>query len=142
MLRGKIAPAEKGRAVRNWKRPLALALGLLGLGAGAAVVLALRPPCLIREATGLYCGACGFTRMAEELLRGHFAAAFWQNPYLFCLLPLLAAWLAGEALCWLRARPPLWRRRWFLWGLAAVAALGMGFTVLRNLPGFGCLRPG
>ena len=71
--------------------------------------MALRPPCLILKSTGLYCGACGFTRMVEELLQGNVGAAFRQNPYMFALLPLAGAYLAGEAACYLRQRPPLWK---------------------------------
>ena len=93
------------------------------------------------ESTGLYCGACGVTRMVEELLRGRWEAAFWQNPYMFFVLPLAALWLGGEVLCYVRGRPPLWRRRWMLGILLAAVAAGAVFTVLRNLPGFEMLRP-
>ena len=124
-------------------RPQALRAGLAAgaLAAGTAAFLALRPPCLILESTGLYCGACGVTRMVEELLRGRWEAAFWQNPYMFFVLPLAALWLGGEALCYDRGRPPLWRRRWMLGVLLAAVAAGAVFTVLRNLPGFEMLRP-
>ena len=52
------------------RRLLRVALAALALAAAAALFLALRPPCLILKSTGLYCGACGFTRMVEELLQG------------------------------------------------------------------------
>ena len=113
----------------------------LALLAGAGLLLLLRPPCPILEATGYYCGACGVTRMVEEALQGHWAAAFRQNPYMFMALPLAALWLAGEAACYLLGKPPLWRRKWMTALLGAVLGAGIVFTVLRNLPGFPLLRP-
>ena len=145
LLRKAAAPAflpGKGDGRNGSKnRPQAFAGGTGALAAGAAALLILRPPCLILESTGLYCGACGVTRMVEELLRGRWEAAFWQNPYMFFVLPLAALWLGGEALCYVRGRPPLWRRRWMLGVLLAAVAAGAVFTVLRNLPGFEMLRP-
>ena len=107
----------------------------------AALLLLLRPPCLILESTGYYCGACGVTRLVEELLQGHVEAAFRQNVYMFFVLPLAALWLVGEAACYLGGRRPLWKRRWMQALLVCVAAAGVAFTVLRNLPGLECLQP-
>ena len=107
----------------------------------AALLLLLRPPCLILESTGYYCGACGVTRLVEELLQGHVEAAFRQNVYMFFVLPLAALWLVGEAVCYLTGRRPLWKRRWMQALLVCVAAAGVAFTVLRNLPGLECLQP-
>ena len=105
------------------------------------LLLLLRPPCLILESTGYYCGACGVTRLVEELLQGHVEAAFRQNVYMFFVLPLAALWLVGEAACYLGGRRPLWKRRWMQALLVCVAAAGVAFTVLRNLPGLECLQP-
>lgn len=118
-----------------------VALAALALAAAGGALLLARPPCLIREATGYYCGACGFTRMVEELLHGHVGEAFRQNPYMFFVLPLGLAWLLGEVVCCLRGSRPLYRRRWAQLLGAAVAAVGLAFTVVRNLPGFEWLRP-
>ena len=49
------------------RRLLRVGLAALALTAGAALLLLLRPPCLILESTGYYCGACGVTRLVEEL---------------------------------------------------------------------------
>ena len=106
-----------------------------------ALLLLLRPPCLILESTGYYCGACGVTRLVEELLQGHVEAAFRQNVYMFFVLLLAALWLVGEAACYLGGRRPLWKRRWMQALLVCVAAAGVAFTVLRNLPGLECLQP-
>ena len=119
------------------RRLLRMALAALALAAAAALFLALRPPCLILKSTGLYCGACGFTRMVEELLQGNVGEAFRQNPYMFALLPLSGAYLA----CYLRQRPPLWKRKGMQALLAVAVGAGIVFTVLRNLPGFEALRP-
>ena len=123
------------------RRLLRVALAALALAAAAALFLALRPPCLILKSTGLYCGACGFTRMVEELLQGNVGAAFRQNPYMFFVLPLTCLWLLGEAVRYVAGKPPLWKRRWaaVLWG--CVLGAGLVFTVLRNLPGLECLQP-
>ena len=80
-------------------------------------------------------------RLVEELLQGHVEAAFRQNVYMFFVLPLAALWLVGEAACYLGGRRPLWKRRWMQALLVCVAAAGVAFTVLRNLPGLECLQP-
>ena len=108
------------------RRALAVLGAALALGAAAGVFFALRPPCLIWEATGFYCGACGTTRMVEELLQGRVGAAFRQNPYMFWALPLGGLWLIGEAACFVRGRRPLWRRKWMRAALAAAVAAGGG----------------
>ena len=91
------------------RRLLRVGLAALALAAGAALLLLLRPPCLILESTGYYCGACGVTRLVEELLRGRWEAAFWQNPYMFFVLPLTCLWLLGEAVRYVAGKPPLWK---------------------------------
>ena len=106
------------------RRLLRVGLAALALAAGAVLLLLLRPPCLILESTGYYCGACGVTRLVEELLQGHVEAAFRQNVYMFFVLPLAALWLVGEAVCYLTGRRPLWKRRWMQALLVCVAAQG------------------
>lgn len=132
---------SKKAAEGKGKRALQVGAVLLGLATAAAVFFLLRPPCLVLESTGFYCGACGFTRMVEELLQGHWAGAFRQNPYMFFVLPLTCLWLLGEAVRYVAGKPPLWKRRWaaVLWG--CVLGAGLVFTVLRNLPGFTFLQP-
>lgn len=123
------------------KRAAQVAVAVLALCLAAGLLVALRPPCLILKTTGHYCGACGFTRMVEELLHGRVAEAFRQNPYMFVVAPLAVVYLAGEALCYILAKKPLWKRKEIKIALAAVLAVGILFTVLRNLPGFKMLRP-
>lgn len=123
------------------KRIFRVVLVFLALSAAAGLLFWLRPPCLILETTGYYCGACGFTRMVEELLEGHVWAAFRQNPYLFVVLPLVVVYLAGEAVCYIRGRRPLWKRKWMIFVFGAVLVAGTVFALLRNLPGFEVLGP-
>ena len=123
------------------KRLLRAVLALLGLGVLGWCLYLLRPPCLILKTTGWYCGACGVTRMVERLLAGDLAGAFGENPYMFLALPLGGLWALGEAVCYVLGKRPLWRRRWMLWTLAAVLAVGLVFAVVRNLPGVSVLGP-
>ena len=60
---------------------------------------------------------------------------------MFFVLPVGAAYLVGEGVLYVRGRRPLYTRRWMLPLLVVVIAVGMVFTVLRNLPGFEALRP-
>ena len=75
-------------------------VGSPGVGGSCGAVFGPEAPCLILKSTGLYCGACGFTRMVEELLQGNVGAAFRQNPYMFVLLP----W---QGLTWREERPAI-----------------------------------
>ncbi len=113
---------------------LALAV-LAGLAGGTLwVVLVLRPPCLILRFTGFACAGCGFSRMVSALLQGDVARAFRSNPYWFCVLPVAVLYVCGEAVCFVRQRPPLLRRRWALPVLVFLLAAAVVFTVARNLP--------
>ena len=117
--------------------------GLLAaaLGMCAAVLLFLfdptsssfYPTCLFHQMTGLLCPGCGSLRAMHQLLHGHLATAFRFNPLLMLALPLGA----GFALVsWRRARAgqslnPPGLGKW-LW---IYLALGLAFTVWRNIPG-------
>lgn len=46
-------------------------------------------PCLFHLITGLKCPGCGVTRMLVSLIQLDFAAAFYHNAVLFCMLPFL-----------------------------------------------------
>jgi hypothetical protein len=115
-------------------------LALAGVGTAAAVDVALDPAhhhvplCPFRAATGWDCPLCGGLRAVNAALRGEFAAAWHANLLLWLSLPLLL-WGFGR---WVRdGRPPtLGRRAVVLVVLAAVC-----FTVVRNLPMAGALRP-
>ena len=71
----------------------------------------------------------------------HARAAFRQNPYLFVVLPLAAVYLAGEAVCYVWGKRPLWKRKWMVIVFGLVLVVGTVFALLRNLPGFEALGP-
>ena len=127
---------------RERKKRLLQAVLVLGILLGAFVAfLLVRPPCVILQTTGLYCGGCGGSRMIEEFLRGNLWGAFRQNPYLFFALPRVGVYCLGEGICYVWEKRPLWKRRWIQIGLGVLVAVGLIFTLLRNLSGFEMLRP-
>ncbi len=124
---------------KRWLKGIGLLAGLaLFL---AAVVFLIRPDCPILRFTGFYCAGCGGQRMVHSLLRGDFSAAFHHNPYLFVLCPLAAVYAVVEVCRYGKGKRLLIYSRRFRWCLIAVLALGLLFTVLRNLPGFSFLVP-
>jgi hypothetical protein len=111
------------------------------VAAGGAAVLyffapeqhAFYPRCWLYVWTGWQCPGCGGLRAAHELLHGHWAAAWQQNALLLVLLPVLAAWAAGEVVWRLTGRES-WRCfRRPVWVWAVVGALVV-FGLLRNVP--------
>ncbi|MFI0238173.1 DUF2752 domain-containing protein [Streptomyces sp. NPDC016845] len=89
------------------------------------------PGCPLRALTGLLCPGCGGTRMAYDVLHGHFATAWHDNALLLAASPfvllLLGRWLY-EGLRGRRWRPaPSPRTQLALLSAAAV------WTVLRNV---------
>ncbi len=113
----------------------ALGTGALTLGALAYIGLAdphrpgsLFPPCPFKLLTGWNCPACGGLRMTHDLLHGDVAAAVVDNVFLLVGLPLLAFWV-------------IWRikrgeQAWTLPAIVVIAVAAVGWTVVRNLPGF------
>jgi hypothetical protein len=111
--------------------------GSTALGAAALAYIATVDPhrpgavfpfCPFKVITGWDCPACGGLRMTHDVLHGNFSAAVTDNVFLLVGLPLLAIFA-------------LWRRRSgrevvtsSLLVVLAVATLG--WTVVRNLPGF------
>ena len=118
---------------------LAQPAALLGITAGLSAYVyavdpneyAVFPACPLHAATGLDCPVCGSTRAMHALFHGDLGGALSHNVLLIVLLPVLAylfvAWTAGRVGYTL---PRLWRP-WMKWG---VAALALGFLVVRNLP--------
>lgn len=88
----------------------------------------LYPPCPFKLLTGWDCPGCGGIRMTHDLLHGQLGAAFADNAFLLAGLPALAFW-------W------LWRRRQQRPAFPATVMVvlivaAVGWTVVRNLPGF------
>ena len=134
------APSARPTPARGVGAPLALAAGL---AASAGVVFLADPEgrhvplCPFRAVTGLDCPLCGGLRAVQDLVRGDLVAAADHNLLFVASLPLLATWWG----VWLeRSRrgdgasvhPPTW------WPTAALA-VGLVFTVVRNLPAWSWL---
>ncbi len=88
----------------------------------------LYPGCPFKMLTGLDCPACGGLRMTHDLVHGDLAAAAVDNVFLLVGLPLVALWWVWRRRIDRPAFPPA--------ALVAVAVAAIGWTVLRNLPGF------
>jgi hypothetical protein len=101
------------------------------------------PLCPFHAMTGLNCPLCGATRATYALMHGQFATALQDNALYVLGLPalLLLWWRWNEA-----ARDPATagvsrRRVGPAWLGAAVLALGLLFTMVRNLPAGSFLSP-
>jgi Protein of unknown function (DUF2752) len=117
--------------------PLYATLGTAAAVGGALAYVGLRdphapgfgfPPCPFRLLTGWNCPACGGIRMTHDVLNGDFAAAIVDNVFLLVGLPMLALWLLVR-----------WRTGRRLMPKSAVVTViiaVIGWTVIRNWPGF------
>jgi len=92
------------------------------------------PLCPLHAMTGWWCPLCGGTRAVHAVLHGQFRIAAQDNALLLIGLPLLVA------RCWYRART---RPGAALpaWAIVAFVLIGLGFSVLRNLPAGSWLAP-
>jgi len=99
-------------------------------------------PCPFHLVTGLYCPFCGGLRMVHDLAHGQVVRALHDDALAIPLVLLAALlWLNAAVERW-RGRPLAQvRRPAWLW--PAVAAVLVGWTVLRNLPfgPFAALQP-
>jgi hypothetical protein len=139
--------AAPSRARANLPRRL-LDPGLLGIAAAAGVLGVADvnpeqpghyPVCPTLALTGFYCPGCGGLRAVHALAHGDLALALHRNP----LIVLAVPFLAWAYVAWLRRRVLGRAATWYpqpalMWSVLAVVA---GFTLLRNLPGFGWLAP-
>ena len=135
------AAAEVG-ARRPWLAPALVAAGALGAGLYVAAVdpseAGHYPTCPIRALTGLACPGCGSTRAMHALAHLDLGAAVGYNVLAVAALPVLALmWFRWTARRLGHGAPPRAAPR-AIWALAAVV---VGFTVLRNLPPGAPLAP-
>ena len=86
------------------------------------------PPCMFKLITGWNCPGCGGLRMTYDLLHGDLAAAVVDNVFALVGLPLLLLWVFGRRRY---GRPSFTPAVLWTIGIAVV-----GWTVMRNLPGF------
>lgn len=88
--------------------------------------------CLFKELTGYDCPACGAQRAVTSLFAGDFHSAFWYNPYLIILAPVLIVW-AGVSL-FKKNKGIQAKGVWHYVLLAVLASLMIVWTIVRNLP--------
>lgn len=89
------------------------------------------PLCPLHALTGIWCPLCGGLRAADSLAHGRLVSALHENALFVTSLPLLfAGWVYWLMLARSgRPRPTLPRA-----AFAAVLAVALAFTVVRNLP--------
>jgi hypothetical protein len=106
------------------------AVGVLIFFAFDPTQVAIFPPCMFHQLTGLDCPGCGAQRALHQLLHGNILAAIRLNAMFVVSLPL-AAWFGSR---WIlrtsRGEPLSLNARW-LW---VYLAAWLVFGVLRNLP--------
>jgi hypothetical protein len=92
--------------------------------------------CTFHSMTGLQCPGCGATRATHELLHGRLLSALRYNAFWIGVLPLAVYQAISESIRLGRGRGlkhDLTRRPGLL---IALAAIGLLFAVLRNIPSF------
>lgn len=97
-------------------------------------------PCIIHEATGLYCPGCGITRMIVSLIQGDVKAAPHYNTALFFLLPILAVILIFQMIQYIKKGKIKISAALNVFLILTIIILVL-FGILRNLPDFYFLRP-
>lgn len=130
-----MAPSTTDTTPHRGRLYTALGTGAVLVGSLAYIGLAdphrpnfLFPACPFHAATGLFCPGCGGLRMVHDVLNGDFSAAVVDNVAALIGLPLLLIWIL---LCRRSDRP------WLTPASGAViVAIAVGWTVVRNLPGF------
>ena len=115
---------------------------MLGLATAGVVVFDPQhthvPLCPFHAVTGWWCPLCGGLRAVNATVRGHLGAALHDNVLLIAALPLVA-WMFVVWTLRLRAGRPA--RRWPRSATVLLVVLGIAFTIVRNLPALGALRP-
>ncbi len=92
------------------------------------------PGCMFRNVTGLLCPGCGMTRATHALMHGEVGAAIRFNPVGIVLFPVALAASGWEAVAWARGKPSPVRLMPGPRIACFLAAVVVGFWILRNLP--------
>jgi hypothetical protein len=92
--------------------------------------VAIFPPCLFHEMTGLDCPGCGAQRALHQLLHGNIIAALRLNAMFVLSLPVWALYGPRFLLRAFKGEPTGLKSRWLWCYLAAWLVFGF----LRNLP--------
>lgn len=93
--------SSRKRFRHECKKGVALLVGGLLYGVWC-IGTGLYIPCIFRLCTGLKCPACGISHMAVHLMEGQVRQAFWCNPCLFLLLPILLLLLIRQEIRYIR----------------------------------------
>lgn len=96
------------------------------------------PLCPFHAATGWECPLCGGLRAVEHLAHGDLVAALQSNVLVVVGIPLFLLWWADWTV---RSRRGVPARGIGRAGVIALIAVGVAFTVVRNLPFAAALRP-
>ena len=116
---------------KNWKYCLIFLL-LLAVYLIFRKISGLSIGCIFYSITGYLCPGCGTTRMIDHLLRREFLAAFWANPLVFLLSPVITGiWFFD---------PKNDRKSIFFIEIFCIISL-LIFGILRNFDQFYFLRP-
>jgi hypothetical protein len=116
---------------------VSVALGTGALFAGALTYIGLADPhrsgflfpaCPLHGLTGWYCPGCGGLRMTHDLLNGDVSAAVTDNVFALVGIPILVLWLVVRWRMGRRLMPPP--------AVVAMVVAVIGWTVIRNWPGF------
>ena len=91
------------------------------------------PKCPVYALTGWKCPGCGSQRMLHALMSGDVGGAFHSNPFLLCMLPVIALLLLAEI--WRRSRPNLYARLFSPAVIAVMFTAIILWTVVRNIFG-------
>jgi hypothetical protein len=109
---------------------LLCATGILIFFAFDPTKVAIFPPCIFHQVTGLDCPGCGTQRALHQLLHGNIIAALRLNAMFVLSLPLVAWFGPRWILRMSRGQPTPLNARWLWFYVAAWLAFGL----LRNLP--------
>lgn len=70
-------------------KKVALLISLILMYAGFVYAFGFGIPCIFHLATGLMCPGCGITHMYLSMLKLNFRGAFYSNPFLFVVQPVI-----------------------------------------------------
>ena len=98
----------------------------------AAVCTGMGFPCIFHAVTGLFCPACGVTRMLGAMGKLHFYEAYGYNKAVFLTWPFIAAVLAAEEIRYIKTGSQNMHKvsKLILWGEAGTLVL---FGIVRNI---------
>ena len=130
---GREAGSRKTRSVHLAKTvSILLAAGLLYYAFVSLTGLYI--PCIFRLLTGWKCPGCGVSHLIVHLVHFEIAAAFFENPFVFVLLPLLICYGIYRAVRYVMHNDRSYRK-WENTAAVAVIIIAVLFGIVRNIVG-------